>query len=296
MKATDRAEITATTNELVKISTMEINGEKVECVNARDLHEKLESKQDFIHWIQNRIEKYGFIEWIDHTINLSDGKWFWKWAIKKDYILTLDTAKEIAMVENNEKWREIRQYFIEIEKQHKAEMLKQIEESKKEADFRFENPSPKKVHEMFMQWYIDAQFLPQVEAENRELKKELETLQKLHSEQIKELTEKVENQKLLQTNISSMAQGEILLSMEEAGEILGWIYRNKIYLELRARKVLKKDNSPYKFYDWEYFIQKQVKYKKWLTKKVWLYMQTFVKPKWLELLKEIFKQTLFLPA
>lgn len=82
-------------------------------VDARELHEKLESKRDFSNWITDRIEKYDFIENIDFTTILlkSTGG-----RPRIEYALTLDTAKEIAMVENNEQGRKIRRYFIEVEK------------------------------------------------------------------------------------------------------------------------------------------------------------------------------------
>ena len=49
-------------NELIKLTKTEIGNELIQAVNARDLHEFLESKQDFSTWIKNRIEKYGFVE------------------------------------------------------------------------------------------------------------------------------------------------------------------------------------------------------------------------------------------
>ncbi len=39
-----------------------------------------------------------------------------KKVIAKDYIITMDAAKELAMLENNEKWKIIRKYFIQVEK------------------------------------------------------------------------------------------------------------------------------------------------------------------------------------
>lgn len=82
-------------------------------VNARELHDKLESKRDFSNWITDRIQKYDFIENVDFTTILlkSTGG-----RPRTEYALTLDTAKEIAMVENNEQGRKIRRYFIEVEK------------------------------------------------------------------------------------------------------------------------------------------------------------------------------------
>lgn len=89
------------------------NDRQEQLVDARELYEKLESKRDFSNWITDRIEKYDFIENIDFTTILlkSTGG-----RPRIEYALTLDTAKEIAMVENNENGRKIRRYFIEVEK------------------------------------------------------------------------------------------------------------------------------------------------------------------------------------
>lgn len=89
------------------------NDRQEQLVDARELHEKLKSKRDFSNWITDRIEKYDFIENVDFTTILlkSTGG-----RPRIEYILKLDTAKEIAMVENNEQGRKIRRYFIEVEK------------------------------------------------------------------------------------------------------------------------------------------------------------------------------------
>ncbi len=71
-----------------------------QAVNAKYLHYYLESKQDFSNWIKDGISKYGFINGEDFSTNLlkSTGG-----RPSIDYILALDTAREIAMVEGNEK-------------------------------------------------------------------------------------------------------------------------------------------------------------------------------------------------
>lgn len=106
----------------LNIATSLIGQEQVQTINARELHEKLGSRQDFSDWIKNRIETYGFVDWEDFTINL------WKnnsrGRPQKNYILTLDTAKEIAMVENNEQGRKIRKYLIQIEKEYRENFSK----------------------------------------------------------------------------------------------------------------------------------------------------------------------------
>lgn len=105
-------------NELIAIEPRTLAGATVQTCNARDLWAFVESKQDFSDWITNRIQKYGFVEDGDFSINL------WKTPDggrpRKDYHLTIETAKELAMVENNAKGREVRRYFIECERRAKA--------------------------------------------------------------------------------------------------------------------------------------------------------------------------------
>lgn len=108
-------------NELIKIT--EKGGDQL--INARDLHEYLQVGRDFSNWIKDRIEKYGFIEGEDFfKHNEQTQKYFSPNLAKNrgrgrpeiDYFLTLDMAKELAIVENNEAGREIRRYLIKVEK------------------------------------------------------------------------------------------------------------------------------------------------------------------------------------
>jgi phage anti-repressor protein len=99
-------------NELVKIT--EQNGKRA--VNARELHQFLESKQEFANWIKGRIEKYGFIEGQDFTSFDNFVKRETGSSVRKEYALSVDMAKELSMVENNEKGKQARRYFIECEK------------------------------------------------------------------------------------------------------------------------------------------------------------------------------------
>ncbi|HDX9602121.1 TPA: antA/AntB antirepressor family protein [Bacillus cereus] len=94
------------------------NGEKF--VNARELHEQMLVGKVFAAWIQDRIEKYGFIEREDFfpVSEKTNGR------PKVEYWLTLDTAKEVAMVQNNEAGRAIRKYFIEVEKRFRQQQAK----------------------------------------------------------------------------------------------------------------------------------------------------------------------------
>lgn len=98
--------------QLIKITPRQIAEHSVPTVNARELHGFVQSKQEFANWIKARIEKFGFIEGQDYTVDkFINGR-----ATVIDYHLTIDMAKELAMVENNDKGREVRRYFIECER------------------------------------------------------------------------------------------------------------------------------------------------------------------------------------
>ncbi len=104
-------------NEIITITTATINNETVNAVNARDLHQELGVKTRFNDWMQRRIDEYGFEDGVDFTVLKNEyGKNSKGQFCSKEYIISLDMAKELAMVENNAQGRKIRQYFIEVEK------------------------------------------------------------------------------------------------------------------------------------------------------------------------------------
>ncbi|ECH8186075.1 phage antirepressor Ant [Salmonella enterica subsp. houtenae] len=116
------------TNQLIPVFNGTINNESVLLCNARDLHAFLDVGKDFSTWIKSRIAEYGFVENQDYIVfspNL--GKMVGRKKI--DYHLTLDTAKETAMVERNEKGRQIRRYFIECEKQLRQQSQQPVPQS-----------------------------------------------------------------------------------------------------------------------------------------------------------------------
>ena len=113
-------------SELIKIIEKE-DGRRA--VSARELHLFLESKRDFSSWMKDRIVKYGLIENIDYQVlhydylgNLLNirrdkiGESGNQHVSKIEYVLSIDTAKELSMVEGNEKGKEARRYFIACEK------------------------------------------------------------------------------------------------------------------------------------------------------------------------------------
>jgi phage antirepressor protein len=103
--------------ELIKIT--EQNGNQV--VSMKDLYTFLEVRENWTDWTK-RMLGYGFDENVDyeavsvfrHHPNGIGG------TTVKDYALTLDCAKEIAMLQRSEKGKMARQYFIECEKQLRA--------------------------------------------------------------------------------------------------------------------------------------------------------------------------------
>ena len=97
-------------NDLIQINKTTINGAEVNSVNSREIYSYLNISTDYSHWIKRAIEKYDFIDGFDYLVK-NDG------VQKIDYIVTLDMAKELCMVSNTEKGKEVRKYFIQIEKE-----------------------------------------------------------------------------------------------------------------------------------------------------------------------------------
>ena len=83
-------------------------------VDASLLHRQLKVNTPFHIWIKRRIEEFGFEKDKDFCTNLfkSTGG-----RNATSYLITLDMAKELAMLERNEVGRNIRRYFIQKEKE-----------------------------------------------------------------------------------------------------------------------------------------------------------------------------------
>lgn len=84
-------------------------------IEARNLHKWLGVDSRFHDWLRRRFTEYGFEEGTDYCSSLSvrtDGKGGRR---RRDYLLTIDTAKELSMVERTEIGRATRRYFIQME-------------------------------------------------------------------------------------------------------------------------------------------------------------------------------------
>ena len=120
-------------NELFKVN---YDNDRI-TLSARDLHEFLEATERFNSWFE-RMNQYGFVDGIDFT------------SVKKftvvnngakreidDYQITIEMAKEIAMLQRNDKGKQARQYFIELEKKWNSPewvMNRALEYSKKQVE------------------------------------------------------------------------------------------------------------------------------------------------------------------
>jgi anti-repressor protein len=98
-------------NELIKINYESDRP----TVLARDLHEFLEVKTAYKDWFPRMCE-YGFAEGEDYCSFLSDRSDGLPGKPRQDAQLTIDMAKEICMLQRNERGKQARQYFLQLER------------------------------------------------------------------------------------------------------------------------------------------------------------------------------------
>ena len=105
--------------ELIKLTK---NEQGIETVNARELHEFLEVKSKFADWFKNRVSEFGFIENSDFV---SVSKILESGGRSIEYHISIDMAKELSMLERNDKGKQARLYFIECERIAKSKQVPQ---------------------------------------------------------------------------------------------------------------------------------------------------------------------------
>lgn len=108
--------------EIIPVISGVIGGRETNIVSARTLHNALGVGRDFTNWIKGRIEEYGFKKGVDFEVvkyltspNSASAKS--RQQLAHDYLLTLNMAKELAMIERNDQGRAIRRYFIQCEEE-----------------------------------------------------------------------------------------------------------------------------------------------------------------------------------
>lgn len=181
-------------------------------VDARQLHRFLSNRDDFSKWIRDRIAQYGF--WLDEDYqtfreNPRKGR------PRIDYILTLDMAKELCMVERNDRGKQARQYFIECEKKFR------------EVAAAAQHPEPSHV-------------IPQTLHEALRLAADL-------AERNASLEAKTEADKPKVEFHDAVTKAENCHSMLEAAKILQ-TGRRRLFKRLRDDRILSLENVPYQQY------------------------------------------------
>ncbi len=144
-------------NNIIKIEEIKFEGEAKRTVNARELHKFLEVQSKFADWIKNRIGDFiDDVDFVKVSKILETSKGY-----QIEYYLTIETAKHIAMIERNDKGREIRDYFIAVEKELKgksqtlklpttielAQMVIQAEQEKEKLKLELEEQNERIEHQ-----------------------------------------------------------------------------------------------------------------------------------------------------
>ena len=105
--------------EIIKITNF--NNKSINTVNARDLHKRLGVNSKFNDWFKNRINQYDFVENVDFIGFSKNSEKPLGGRPAVEYYISLDMAKELCMVENNERGKKLRKYFIQCEEELKEQ-------------------------------------------------------------------------------------------------------------------------------------------------------------------------------
>ena len=205
--------------ELLKVITH--NGKQA--INARDLHAALGVGRDFSTWIKDRFEKYSFVCGKDYSIISgrifdppTSGNQGGRGGDRRsiDYLLTITTAKEIAMVENNIAGQRIRQYLIRVEELWRSQST----------EVAVVKTPLEKALVIKQALEYQQEMIEQLQAENAELKPK--------------------------AAFSDLAiQSENVMSMNHAAKVLKLGFGDRtLFKSLREKGILMADNVPYQEY------------------------------------------------
>lgn len=103
------------------MNLVKLNDNHEPVVSGRTLHRELGVNSNYTTWF-DRMTEYGFTEGVDYHVCLpnSESKHGRGGHNKVDHVLKLDMAKEIAMIQRTEKGKEVRQYFIQVERDYNS--------------------------------------------------------------------------------------------------------------------------------------------------------------------------------
>lgn len=197
--------------ELIKIKKTD-NGQ---IVSARDLHEFLEVDTNFTTWCKRMFE-YGFDEGMDFVPIMEEST---GGRPSIDYGLTLDSAKEISMIQRSEKGKIARMYFIKCEKTLKGSTYITLPQTYSEA-------------------------LRRLADEMEEKDKALLLLNRAETK-IKEDTPKVVFAESVTGSNNSILIRKFAKDLCDDGFEIG---QNRLFIWFRANGYLNSDNEPYQNY------------------------------------------------
>lgn len=104
-------------NELIHVN---VNDNQEPVVSGRQLHEALGVNSNYTTWF-DRMTEYGFTENEDYVLLSNFGNQTGRGGHNKvDHVIKLDMAKEIAMIQRTDRGKQVRQYFIQIEKDYNS--------------------------------------------------------------------------------------------------------------------------------------------------------------------------------
>lgn len=115
-------------NELVPVYVTS-TGEKV--VYGTELHAKLKPGTVFADWIKRRLSECDAVEDKDYEVFRKKEKNSKGGRPALEYLMKLDIAKEMAMLEHNETGKQVRRYFIRVEEKYKEEKKKVTQDEQK---------------------------------------------------------------------------------------------------------------------------------------------------------------------
>lgn len=107
--------------DIINIERTKINGAETNSVNSRELYEKLGlAKGQYTRWITKNLIDDGFFIQDEDFIGVRQDV---EGNIVSSFIITIDTAKHLSMMSRTKKGKEIRDYFIQVEKDSKQTNL-----------------------------------------------------------------------------------------------------------------------------------------------------------------------------
>ncbi len=116
-------------NDLTNVFPLYIGGEEINATDSRELYKKLGlAKGQYKRWVEKYVNEYDFEENFDYIgvdMNVEGN-------IVKTYMISIDMAKEICMMTNNEIGSKIRKYYIALERKQCDTSKHQLETAHKE--------------------------------------------------------------------------------------------------------------------------------------------------------------------